>query len=231
MKQPRYDWVLFDLDETLLDFPVTRALSQTLQLYGVQPDDASMVRYQDLNRGLWQQYNNGEIDAIALQQTRFSLFAEQVGVDPMTMNNTFLEQIIALSMPLDGVVNTLQQLRSKVRMGIITNGFSVPQRGRLGKLGWSEWFEPLVISDEVRVTKPEPAIFQHTLSLMGQPDPAQVLMVGDNPKTDIAGAAAQGLATCWYNPARQVSECDATHEIYHFAHLTEIVLGSSQRHP
>jgi putative hydrolase of the HAD superfamily len=35
---------------------------------------------------------------------------------------------------------------------------------------------------------------------MGQPSPARVLMVGDNPKTDIAGAAAQGLATCWYNP-------------------------------
>jgi putative hydrolase of the HAD superfamily len=60
---------------------------------------------------------------------------------------------------------------------------------------------------------------------MGQPDPARVLMVGDNPKTDIAGAAAQGLATCWYNPARQAGECDATHEIHHFAHLADIVLG------
>ena len=128
-------------------------------------------------------------------------------------------------MPLEGVLDTLQQLRSKVRMGIITNGFSVPQRGRLGKLGWSEWFEPLVISDEIRVTKPDPAIFQHTLSLMGQPDPARVLMVGDNPKTDIAGAAAQGLATCWYNPERQAGDSGATHEIHHFSHLAGIVLG------
>ncbi|WP_421301462.1 pyrimidine 5'-nucleotidase [Aeromonas veronii] len=225
MKQPSYDWVLFDLDETLLDFPVASALTHTLQIYGVQADDASMAQYHALNHGLWQQYNDGEIDATALQQTRFSLFAQQVAADPMAMNNTFLEQIIALSMPLEGVVETLQQLRNTVRMGIITNGFSVPQRGRLGKLGWSEWFEPLVISDEIRVTKPAPAIFQHTLSLMGQPDPARVLMVGDNPKTDIAGAAAQGLATCWYNPARQAGECDATHEIHHFAHLADIVLG------
>ena len=92
-------------------------------------------QYHAVNHGLWQQYNDGEIDATALQQTRFSLFAQQVAADPMAMNNTFLEQIIALSMPLEGVVETLQQLRSKVRMGIITNGFSVPQRGRLGKLG------------------------------------------------------------------------------------------------
>ncbi|WDO00930.1 pyrimidine 5'-nucleotidase [Aeromonas allosaccharophila] len=225
MKQPSYDWVLFDLDETLLDFPVAEALARTLTIYGVEADDAAMAQYHTINHGLWQQYNDGEIDAAALQQTRFALFAQQVDADPMAMNNTFLAQIVALSMPLEGVLDTLQQLRSKVRMGIITNGFSVPQRGRLGKLGWSEWFEPLVISDEIRVTKPGPAIFQHTLSLMGQPDPARVLMVGDNPKTDIAGAAAQGLATCWYNPERQAGDSGATHEIHHFSHLAGIVLG------
>jgi len=205
VKVPSYDWVLFDLDETLLDFPVAQALEQTLHIYGVTPTPPKMAEYHALNHRLWQQYNSGEIDAAHLQQTRFSLFAEQV--------------------PLEGVVETLQALKSKVKMGIITNGFSLPQRGRLDKLGWNEWFEPLVISDEVQVTKPAAAIFQHALELMQRPDPARVLMVGDNPKTDIAGAAAQGLATCWYNPARQDGPCEATHEIHHFAHLSAIVLG------
>ncbi|MGL6285469.1 pyrimidine 5'-nucleotidase [Aeromonas hydrophila] len=225
MKVPSYDWVLFDLDETLLDFPVAQALEQTLHIYGVTPTPPKMAEYHALNHRLWQQYNSGEIDAAHLQQTRFSLFAEQVDVAPMAMSDTFLQQIIALSMPLEGVVETLQALKSKVKMGIITNGFSLPQRGRLDKLGWNEWFEPLVISDEVQVTKPAAAIFQHALELMQRPDPARVLMVGDNPKTDIAGAAAQGLATCWYNPARQDGPCEATHEIHHFAHLSAIVLG------
>ena len=226
MKVPSYDWVLFDLDETLLDFPVAKALEQTLQIYGVMPTPPKMAEYHALNQRLWQQYNSGEIDAAHLQQTRFSLFAEQVDVAPMAMNDTFLQQIIALSMPLDGVVETLQVFQQRgVRMGIITNGFSLPQRGRLDKLGWSEWFEPLVISDEVHVTKPAAAIFLHALELMGQPSPARVLMVGDNPKTDIAGAAAQGLATCWYNPERHDTPCESTHEIHHFAHLNAIVLG------
>ncbi|WP_434662420.1 pyrimidine 5'-nucleotidase [Aeromonas sp. NJAU223] len=225
MKQPSYDWVLFDLDETLLDFPVTEALERTLQIYGVVPSPAKMAEYQGLNHRLWQQYNSGEIDATHLQQTRFALFAEQVDVAPMAMNDTFLQQIIALSTPLDGVTETLAALQGRVRMGIITNGFSLPQRGRLDKLGWGDRFETLVISDEVKVTKPAPAIFQLALERMGRPDPARVLMVGDNPKTDIAGAAAQGLATCWYNPARQDASCEPTHEIHHFAHLGAIVLG------
>ena len=88
------------------------------------------AEYHALNQRLWQQYNSGEIDATHLQQTRFSLFAEQVNVAPMAMNETFLQQIIALSVPLEGVEETLQTLKSKVRMGIITNGFSLPQRGR-----------------------------------------------------------------------------------------------------
>lgn len=56
MKQPSYDWVLFDLDETLFDFPVAAALTHTLQIYGVQADDVSMAQYHILNHGLWQQY-------------------------------------------------------------------------------------------------------------------------------------------------------------------------------
>ncbi|MFB0596488.1 HAD hydrolase-like protein, partial [Aeromonas hydrophila] len=66
---------------------------------------------------------------------------------------------------------------------------------------------------------------QYALKLMQRPDLARVRMVGDNPKTDIAGAMAQGLATCWYNPARQDGPCEATQEIHHFAHLSAIVLG------
>jgi len=43
VKQPSYDWVLFDLDETLLDFPVAEALARTLTIYGVEADDAAMA--------------------------------------------------------------------------------------------------------------------------------------------------------------------------------------------
>ncbi|PJG58658.1 pyrimidine 5'-nucleotidase [Aeromonas cavernicola] len=227
MQKQRYDWVLFDLDETLFDFPVAMALEQTLRQYGIQPTDAQMAQYHQLNHALWQQYNNAEIDALTLQQTRFSLFADQVGVDAKAINDAFLVRIIALSVPLDGVSDTLQLIRSRVRMGIITNGFSAPQRGRLAKLGWHEWFDPLVVSDEVAVTKPDAAIFQHALAQMGQPSPARVLMVGDNLSTDIAGAAAQGIATCWYNPKRVPSDGVATHEIHHFSELAALLCEPS----
>ena len=42
--------------------------------------------------------------------------------------------------------------------------------------------------------KPHAPIFEHALKLAGNPDPADVVMVGDNPATDMLGAARMGMA-------------------------------------
>ncbi len=157
-----------------------------------------MAAYHELTTGCGSNtIRGGEIDATRLQQTRFSMFAEQVNAAPMATNDTFLQQIIALSVPLEGVEETLLALKSRVRMGIITNGFSLPQRGRLDKLGWNEWFEP---PRYLRRGASDQAGRRHLPARPGADgttEPGAGADGGDNPKTDIAGAAAQGLATCW----------------------------------
>lgn len=53
------------------------------------------------------------------------------------------------------------------------------------------------IGGDVRsLGKPDPAIYQPVLQLIGLP-PDRVLAVGDALRTDIAGAAGVGLAACW----------------------------------
>jgi ribonucleotide monophosphatase NagD (HAD superfamily) len=44
--------------------------------------------------------------------------------------------------------------------------------------------------------KPDPAIYQPVLAQLAMPKD-RVLAVGDSLRTDIAGATAVGLATCW----------------------------------
>ncbi len=46
------------------------------------------------------------------------------------------------------------------------------------------------------IGKPDPTIYQPTLARLGCP-PAAVLAIGDALRTDIAGAKAAGLASCW----------------------------------
>ena len=45
--------------------------------------------------------------------------------------------------------------------------------------------------------KPEPAIFRQALALYPEIPPSRVLMIGDMPDTDLAGAAAAGLDSAW----------------------------------
>lgn len=225
MSQSYYQWVLFDLDETLFDFPARQALLATLSHFDLAPDPALIEAYQATNHALWAQFNAGQIDADTLQRQRFAGIGQVSGRCPREINHLFLDQIIAMSQPLEGVIETLQRLRGRIGMGIITNGFSRPQRGRLQRHALHEWFSPLLISDEVGVAKPDAAIFEQALAALPVTDPARVLMVGDNPGTDIAGAAAAGLSTCWYDPQHKDLPCQPTHRIHHFSELASLLFS------
>ena len=49
---------------------------------------------------------------------------------------------------------------------------------------------------EYGAAKPDAGLFHEACKRLGLP-PHEVLHVGDDPRTDIAGAAAAGLQTCW----------------------------------
>lgn len=65
--------------------------------------------------------------------------------------------------------------------------------GHLATLGLAAGIEVVVVSAEVGVTKPDPRIFRVALERLGV-SPAAALHVGDDPRRDLAGAAAAGIA-------------------------------------
>lgn len=103
------------------------------------------------------------------------------------------------SAPLPGAVSLLNALQGKVKMGIITNGFTSLQQTRLERTGLRDHFDLLIISEEVGVAKPDARIFDYALAKAGNPPRSRVLMVGDTAESDIRGGVNAGLATCWLN--------------------------------
>ena len=65
--------------------------------------------------------------------------------------------------------------------------------------GLLDAFDALAISGDVGVEKPDPAMFTTALDALGvgADGRAQVVMVGNNLRRDIAGAKALGLTTVW----------------------------------
>ncbi len=197
MKQ--YEWILFDADETLFHFDSFQGLQRMFSKFSYDFTNDDFVEYESINKPLWVDYQNGLINAQQLQQTRFKNWANKLQTSSEELNASFLTSMAEICAPVDGAEQLLTSIKGKAKLGVVTNGFVQLQRLRLEKTGLLHFFDLLVISEEVGVAKPDRRIFDHALTAMGNPRADKVLMVGDNPHSDIQGGINVGIDTCWIN--------------------------------
>ena len=98
-------------------------------------------------------------------------------------------------------VTTLEALRRADPgrpIGLVTNGPADIQRPKPDLLGILPLVDFAVISGEVGVWKPDPAIFREALR-RGGAGPEAAIFTGDSPEHDIAGARAAGIGAVWVN--------------------------------
>ena len=101
-----------------------------------------------------------------------------------------------------GVEDSLRSVREAgYRVGLISN--TGRTWGRFLRkvqagLGIDSYFDVRVFSDEVRVRKPDPQIFEAALDGLGL-DPSEVVHIGDDVDADVAGANDVGMGAVWFN--------------------------------
>lgn len=98
----------------------------------------------------------------------------------------------------DEVLPTLEQLRQRYVLGIISNGNSYPR-----KLGLEKYFRFIILSQEVGVEKPDPGIFILAIQ-EAKCTPDEFLYVGDSQEDDIVGAKRAGVNVAWVNRRNDV---------------------------
>ncbi len=99
---------------------------------------------------------------------------------------------------------------------IISNNYpELPQA--VEKLGLAEFFSGYIISGNIGFEKPRPEIFQHAITVAGNPEICY--MVGDNPVADIQGAKNVGIQTIFVHPTVVQSQ----YADYTCKNLTEIM--------
>ncbi|WP_372773221.1 YjjG family noncanonical pyrimidine nucleotidase [Mangrovibacterium sp.] len=199
---PKYTHLFFDLDNTLWDFDFNAkvAMKETLANIKLENQIEDFDRFYDdydrINSQLWEAYRNRQIKKSDLITKRFSdtLKAYQIrGVDPIAMNELYLDLMGQQTKLVDGARPVLEELHKRnFRLQIITNGFRDVQHRKLVNSGIAHLFQQVFCSEEVQFAKPDPRIFSHAIR-SSNAKKQKSIMIGDNWEIDIIGARTFGI--------------------------------------
>ncbi len=226
--------VLFDVDNTLLDFMEMKqacceAAVKEMISYGlkIDKDSALKILYKLFDEVGWE---NPQIFQKFLEATHGK-------VDDRILANgvvAYRRAQIGTLKPYASVIPTLMQLREAgVATGVVSDA---PNRNgwiRLVETGLQHFFDVAVYIGDTEEAKPSAKPFFHAVELLKQrrPDladlkPSEILMVGDVPERDIIGAQQIGMRACFaaYGNHRGGKAPTAEHTIQRFEELRNIVL-------
>jgi HAD superfamily hydrolase (TIGR01509 family) len=113
------------------------------------------------------------------------------------LESAFVKTEACGAVPLPGIEQVVRKLSNRVRLAVVSNTRShllIDQIVR--RLGLRDLFDPFVTSVSCGFRKPSPHIFNQVLGDW-RFDPAEVVMIGDSLRKDVAGAKALGIRTIW----------------------------------
>lgn len=199
-------FVYFDLDDTLLD----HRTAEKAALADCCADHAAHFNGHDLghvqetyhrhNVPLWKQYAAGEIGRADVQRLRFErLLAEfDIDLDAATFGQAYMQHYAQRWQWMAGAERAFHTVAERFPVGILTNGFADAQHAKLDRFpAMRERSDALVISEEVGVMKPHPAIFAHATEQAGV-EAEQILYVGDSLHSDVEGGHGAGWQVAWF---------------------------------
>ncbi len=179
--------VIFDLDDTLfaeMDFVASgfRAVAKWLETRVDRHHDVIVQEFRELqlvssemvfNR--WLDEQSGDVASVSEMIAVYRSHIPEVKAYPF-------------------VVPLLESLRSRYRLGLVSDGYLQTQQNKWNALGLDSRFDAVVFSDELgrENWKPSPAPFQRVLGSLSVV-PARSVYVGDNPKKDFVGARRVGM--------------------------------------
>lgn len=206
----KFTWLLFDADNTLLDF--TKASIDAFELvcrdFLIDYTPVTFQTYQTLNHGVWKEFEKQEITAVELRTKRMSLFLNAIGkknIDPDIFSDRYMERVVTASEMYDGVEGLLEDLQKDYTLSIVTNGLKEAQRPRLRKLDLMSYFDSVVVSDEIGTAKPAIEFFEYAYQSIPNPPPkSELLMIGDSLNSDIKGGNNFGITTCWLSRGKEL---------------------------
>lgn len=207
MQKSNLKAIFFDLDDTLFDR--TEAQRQVLHLI-IQKYNVLFAEFDaETVIKAFRQADEVGIKAMekgcSLEQARVIRgkgFLKILNLDEAysdEITEMYLNLYPSLNIAVDGVHSVLEKLSDKFQLGMITNGSTEVQNRKTNGIGIKDFFECIIISDEIGCRKPDPRIFETARKLLSR-EPEECMHIGDSYNSDVIGAKNAGFFACWINP-------------------------------
>ena len=199
----KYDYILFDSDNTLLDFTGSqdKSFREMISTYGVEYSEDVYNRYKEINHGYWRRFEEGSITKEKLVTERFEVFFEELGikVDGKEVDNFYQKSLSMQSGLMPYAKEVCNELSKRSRLSIVTNGVGSTANSRIGGSEIRQYIDKIVVSEAVGFAKPDIEFFDVAFEIIGCSKTDKILIVGDSITSDIQGGINSGIDTCWYN--------------------------------
>ena len=200
----KYEILLMDLDDTLLDFGANeeQALKKLFTGFGHSYNDRILSVYNTVNKTLWAAYEKGDISLRQVLDHRFSDTMEQLG---LYINGALWEEeyrrLLALGFQtMPDAIEVCRSLSAEHRLFIITNGITETQLARIEGAGLGQFFERIFISQQLGFQKPSREFFEAVADGISGFQKEKAMVVGDSLSSDIKGGVDFGVDTCLFSP-------------------------------
>jgi len=217
--------VIFDLDNTLVDFMAMKRQAVEAAAWAMV-DCGLPMTIEETKAGIYKTY-----DALGIeyQQVFDQFLTNELGyIDYKILAAgvvAYRKAREAALLPYPHVKMTISQLlRQGLRLAVLSDA---PRREawlRLCQLGLHHDFDVVVTYKDTGFRKPSPQPFERVLRDLDMA-PREVIMVGDWPERDVAGAKSLGLWTVWakYGSTFKVEKTDADFEVSGIHELPRVI--------
>ena len=120
----------------------------------------------------------------------------KINIDGKTYRKWWLDHMLEYVCVFDDTFETLEYLKKKYKLAILTNGQEYVQRGKVRMSGVEPYMDYVVASGEIGIHKPDIRAFHHVCDKLNI-KPEEAVFVGDIFSTDIIGAYKAGMKPIW----------------------------------
>lgn len=212
----KYSTILFDNDDTLLDFKAAEyaALKKMMIANGLPFSEEMHRLYSECNLHFWKAFERGEIEKKEIFVGRFEMFLQKANIvfSPEEAAKGY-EGFLAFEHPhIEDSVNMCRRLKEMYKIYIVTNGSWHIQKPRIHDSGLEDIMDGVFVSEKIGIPKPHKEYFDYVFSHIEEKNKQKILIVGDSITSDIQGGINAGIDTCWFNPKHTTTSVCPTYE-------------------